>query len=221
MTNPFRFSIKHGGLLVIGLASVVAVAVLAYRVATRSSSAKAPAVTSAKASAVTVLAAATLAMIVSTSLFPVTAQLLGIAQAPGKGDEKMTKLGRELNSVTEPGARIAVLYAGSPAYYADRAMIDLLGKSDRRIAMGPPSTERALEWNATFYPGHNKWDFGYSIGELKPDVVADFWGGEKVVQRLGAWGYTKRCLADGTSVYVRSDSSQIHWAELSSCRTAQ
>jgi arabinofuranosyltransferase len=209
MANPFGFSTKQAGLIVLGLASVVAVTVLACRAHTRFSSAKGP--------AVTVLAAAALAMILSTSLIPGTVQLLEIAQAPGEVDARMTRLGRNLNRVTEPGAQIAVLWAGSPSYYSERAMIDLLGKSDRRIATGLPSQVQTLESNSTFYPGHNKWDFEYSIGELEPDVVADFWGVEEAVQQLVAWGYTKRCLADGTSFYVRSDSNQIRWTELSLC----
>ena len=40
-----------------------------------------------------------------------------------------------------------------------------LGLNDRVIAQGLGAAE--------FYPGHNKWDYEYSLGQLKPDVVAD------------------------------------------------
>ena len=53
--------------------------------------------------------------------------------------------------------------AGATPYFCDRPFLDLLGKSDRHIARLPPA--------GPFLPGHNKWDYRYSIGELRPDVV--------------------------------------------------
>ena len=35
---------------------------------------------------------------------------------------------------------------------------------------------RVAEHLAPFLPGHNKWDYEYSIGELQPDIVAEEWG---------------------------------------------
>jgi hypothetical protein len=60
-------------------------------------------------------------------------------------------------------ALIAVFHAGTLPYFKpDHRFHDMLGKSDRRIAhsrahAGPP--------------GHNKWDFAYSIGELRPALI--------------------------------------------------
>lgn len=207
MVNPFRFSAKHAGLLAVALALVVVVTVTAIR-ATR--------FLGDPGRVVTVIAGAALAMIISTNLYPGAVWLIGNAQAADE-DARQTRLGQDLKRATEPGARIAVLYAGSVSYYAERAAIDLLGKSDRRIATGPPSQEGELDVNLNFHPGHNKWDFNYSIGDLKPDVVADIWRGDEVAQRLKTWGYAEVCLADGTSIYVRSVSSKVRWGELSSC----
>ncbi|MCC7355143.1 MAG: hypothetical protein IT330_15470, partial [Anaerolineae bacterium] len=53
-------------------------------------------------------------------------------------------------------------------YFSERYGVDLLGKSDRHIAHLPVTDEGAKA-------GHNKFDFAYSLGVLKPDlVIADF-----------------------------------------------
>jgi hypothetical protein len=80
-------------------------------------------------------------------------------------DIQRVQLGLRLQSNTDPSAVIAVHAAGQIPYYSQRTTIDLLGKSDPFIAKGPPA--------AFFMPGHNKWNYEYSIGVLKPDVIAD------------------------------------------------
>lgn len=57
---------------------------------------------------------------------------------------------------------MAVYYAGTPPYFCDdfRA-IDVLGKSDEHISHLPV--------RPGIPAGHNKWDFDYSLGVLKPD----------------------------------------------------
>ena len=41
-----------------------------------------------------------------------------------------------------------------------------------------------------FIPGHNKWDYNYSIGELRPDVVLAMWQHTgRDVDNLTRWGY--------------------------------
>jgi len=80
-------------------------------------------------------------------------------------DIQRARLGLHIQQHTDPEAVIAVHAAGQIPYYSERTIIDLLGKNDRVIAQGPPA--------AAFTPGHNKWNYEYSILELKPDVVAD------------------------------------------------
>jgi hypothetical protein len=53
----------------------------------------------------------------------------------------------------------------------------LLGKNDVKIAhLDARSTGGLFYSLANFRPGHMKWDYDYSIGELKPDVVVQLWG---------------------------------------------
>ncbi len=78
-------------------------------------------------------------------------------------DRAATQVGLCLRKNTEPEARIAYTWAGSMPYYADRFGIDLLGKMDAYIANSKPQID--------FQPGHNKWDYTYSIDAHRPDIV--------------------------------------------------
>jgi hypothetical protein len=49
-----------------------------------------------------------------------------------------------------------------PYYMPEHRFHDLLGKSDRHIA-GTSARHGA--------PGHNKWDYEYSLGRVAPDVL--------------------------------------------------
>ena len=85
-----------------------------------------------------------------------------------KTDIVRVELGLHLKQYTAPSAVIAVHAAGQIPYYSERTTIDLLGKSDAVIAKGAPAT--------SFAPGHDKWNYEYSILKLKPDVIADRFG---------------------------------------------
>jgi len=82
-----------------------------------------------------------------------------------RSDQLQTERGLAIKDLTAANARIAVSYAGAPIYYSERGGIDLLGKSDSTIAKRPPKGD--------FYPGHNKWDYPYSISTQLPDVVTE------------------------------------------------
>ncbi len=79
-----------------------------------------------------------------------------------------TQLGIHIRDNTDENAVIAVHAAGQIPYYSNRQTVDLLGKSDPVVAMGLPAT--------SFRPGHNKWNYEYSIMTLQPDLIADEWG---------------------------------------------
>jgi hypothetical protein len=77
--------------------------------------------------------------------------------------------------LTRPEGSVAATGVGTIGYYSERRIVDLLGKCDRHVARLP--MRRAARQNpfTYFLPGHLKWDYAYSIGELKPDLVAQLW----------------------------------------------
>jgi len=77
--------------------------------------------------------------------------------------------------LTRPAGSVAATGVGTIGYYSERRIVDLLGKCDRHVARLP--MRRATRQNpfTYFLPGHLKWDYAYSIGELKPDLVAQLW----------------------------------------------
>jgi 4-amino-4-deoxy-L-arabinose transferase-like glycosyltransferase len=124
------------------------------------------------------------------------------------------KMARLLKEITKDQAKIAVVYAGAIPYFSERNSIDLLGKTDKRIAH---EDMRRSSWKYTgFYPGHLKWNYSHSIGELKPDVIAqlwDLWGSSKEAKPYLEGVYTEVEI-DGLSLYVRNGSNNIRWSEM-------
>jgi hypothetical protein len=121
-----------------------------------------------------------------------------------------------MRDTTEEGAVIGTIWAGVPAYYSHRTMLDLLGKNDTFIATSAP--------HGDFFPGHNKWDYEYSIGKLQPDVIFQTFdrGLESNLHgRITNWGYKKMCPITGTfgprGYYYRTNSKQIKWDSLQEC----
>lgn len=99
-------------------------------------------------------------------------------------DAYATRYGLELRKVTTPDTTIAVVWAGAIAYFADRPAVDLLGKSDHVIAERPS--------RRPFWPGHSRWDYAYSIRDLKPDIVTDIWHPTAAdLANMRRWGYTQ------------------------------
>jgi arabinofuranosyltransferase len=84
-----------------------------------------------------------------------------------RSDIRRVRAGLAIAAHTSPEVVIAVHAAGQIPYYSRRQTIDLLGLNDPVIARGPRRT--------SFYPGHDKWNYEYSIGQLTPDLIADNW----------------------------------------------
>jgi arabinofuranosyltransferase len=130
-----------------------------------------------------------------------------------EADRRLAEEGRALARLTAPAARVAVVWAGAPVYYSERPAIDLLGKSDPVIARAPR--------RGTFRPGHDRWDYAYSILELRPDVVHQLW--EVTPEEwaaIGAAGYELHChRVHGTpmAILVRADSAHVDRAALEAC----
>jgi hypothetical protein len=99
-------------------------------------------------------------------------------------DALYTKTGVLLGQHTPSDATIAVVTAGAMPYYANRYAIDMLGKNDRHVAHLKPHP-------GPLYPGHNKWDYDYSIGKLRPDIVVQLWSDPPSSAQMADWGYVQ------------------------------
>jgi hypothetical protein len=85
---------------------------------------------------------------------------------------------------TSPGTAVASAAVGNLAYFSHRRVVDLLGKVDPVIARGKNQTV------GLFKPGHSKWNYAYSIGQLRPAVVAElFRPTPRDLCNLAGWGY--------------------------------
>ncbi len=100
-------------------------------------------------------------------------------------DVAWARYGIALRRATGPDVTIAMSSAGNIAYFDHRPGVDLLGKSDRVIAR-----DRPVYVNGYFLPGHSKRDLRYSIGRLRPDVIAELFGATPAdLAALRTWGY--------------------------------
>lgn len=113
-----------------------------------------------------------------------------------------------LDALTTEDATVALAGAGIVPYFTDRPYIDLLGKTDPVIAHLP--MDRAII--PELKPGHMKWDYAYSIGELQPDVVLELW-----VQPQDAGPYLDADYhaiwfpPKNANVWMRKESPRVLW----------
>ena len=198
--NPFEFSEKH--FYVVAVVSLVAaLMIISFSFIPRDG----------------LMAGAVIAAVCAiVSAYPVAQQQKNNDLLLTRTNLFVTESVETMRDTTEADARIATIWAGVPAYYSNRTMLDLLGKNDTFIATSAPHGE--------FFPGHNKWDYNYSIGELQPDVIFQTFDRgleENLHQRIMNWGYKKMCPITGTfgsrGYYYRSNSKQIKWDSLQEC----
>ena len=98
-------------------------------------------------------------------------------------DRELSREGVLYRQTTAPGTSIAVTAAGAIAYFSGRPIVDLFGKMDPVVARGPQRTKE-------FRPGHDKWNYEYSIGVLRPPVVQGFLDvTTHELCELRTWGY--------------------------------
>ena len=113
-----------------------------------------------------------------------------------KADIRRVKLGLHIVANTAPEAVIAVHAAGQIPYYSERTTIDLLGLNDPIVAKSMGHGE--------FYPGHNKWNYDYSIGKLQPDLIADnFIAFAEFIREQDNY------QGVGNGIYIRKDSTLV------------
>jgi hypothetical protein len=145
-------------------------------------------------------------------------ELLLINPPLQSGDQGANHLEAEqaltLRKMTTPRATVTVARAGTFPYFSDLPSIDLLGKTDARVARGPARRfETGLRRFIEFRPGHMKFDYAYSIGQLKPDVILQLWEHLDEV-RSEVQKHYRGVRLHGGCVYLRKDSSNVSWGTL-------
>jgi len=117
-------------------------------------------------------------------------------------------------SATTDEASVGVIWAGTIPYYTGRYAIDFLGKTDPRIAHLPPELGGASRRGSMLtWPGHNKYDLEYSIGELRPTYVQQFDWGRQHLGQLRREVYLQVAYK-GVSLWLLRDSPSVLWDEV-------
>ncbi|MCJ7797785.1 MAG: hypothetical protein MUQ56_13680, partial [Thermoleophilia bacterium] len=133
------------------------------------------------------------------------------------GTERYTKDALILRRVTTSDARIAVVAAGNTPYFSNRFSIDILGKSDRKIARETARIPADADSALLFRPGHIKWDYAYSIGALAPDVVVEPFRDSYDEARPYLAGYVSVEI-NGHPAFFRKGSQRVLWSALEEYR---
>lgn len=124
--------------------------------------------------------------------------------------EEMVKRGLLIKKITSERAKIGVFWAGAVPYFSERHSIDFLGTNDRRLAREEPRAARGfLDFSLTI-PGHSKWNYEYSIGELKPDVITELKAAPKEAMPF-LENYLLVETREGFCFYLLKGSSNIFW----------
>ena len=120
-----------------------------------------------------------------------------------KDDARAARLGLELRADTSSDSSIGVVWAGAIPYFAQRQSIDFLGKSDVHVARVPP--------RRPFVPGHDKWDYDYSVGSERPDVIVQTWRATPAdIRQFQSSGYERI----GQDAFVRSGAPGLDVGKL-------
>jgi len=113
------------------------------------------------------------------------------------------RLGILLTATTAKTTRLAVVAAGATPYFSMRPSEDMLGKNDAIIAKRAPV--------GVFSPGHDKWDYHYTLGERRPDIMVELLDTTPdETAYIASLGFVP--LPNG--LYVRTDSPGINRAVL-------
>ncbi|MFB3896627.1 MAG: hypothetical protein ACE14V_10035 [bacterium] len=128
-------------------------------------------------------------------------------------NHEMIRLSYWIKKNTTPEAKIAIVWAGTVPYFADRYCIDMLGKNDKVIAHEPGHVSSSLSRYIEFHPGHMKWDYRYSIGQLQPDIVVQLWGNPESAKPILDTQYQPLDLG-WFKPYLRTGSPNIIWGTL-------
>jgi hypothetical protein len=134
---------------------------------------------------------------------------------PGGQNQQEIKEVLLLRRATTSDATVGVFRAGTIPYFLDRYAIDMLGKTDRHVARAPVTAASERISFREFRPGHNKWDFAYSIGRQQPDIVMQMFRTRAQGAKPFLHGY-QDLLLEGRCAYVRVGSPHLVWDRLPS-----
>ncbi len=132
------------------------------------------------------------------------------------GSERYTRDALLIREVTQPEASVAMVAAGNICYFSHRTCIDLLGKSDPVIARAGVQVPFDADWD-TLRPGHIKFDYRYSIQQLKPDVIVEVLVSTADVAAPYLQDY-RRVMLNRHPMFFRYDSTNIDWVKLEHVR---
>ncbi len=107
-----------------------------------------------------------------------------------------------------PDARVAVVWAGIPAYFSTWELVDMLGYNDRWVARQPPSIRLTPESFRLARPGHVKLGYLHALVAHRPDLVFQTWrpDGKDWSDTLRANGYVQY-----RGYWVRRGSEKVRW----------
>jgi hypothetical protein len=125
-------------------------------------------------------------------------------------NQRMVERALVIEKVTQPQARVALVWDGALKYFCGRPGVSILGKNDRRVAREKMRTVGGVSALVAFYPGHLKWDYAYSIGDLKPDLVAQLWHEAESASPYLSRDYAQKRVG-GFVMYFLKDSPHIRW----------
>ncbi|MBI3162040.1 MAG: hypothetical protein HYZ23_06005 [Chloroflexi bacterium] len=129
------------------------------------------------------------------------------------GSDRNLQVALAIENVTIPGASVAVIGAGTiPYLLPDRYAIDILGKADPYIAHQNVRTPMSLDDVPFMRPGHMKWDYAHTFGQLKPDVIVSIWEGtDAEAAPYLKERYVYALIGEKIKVYLLKDSPNVLW----------
>ena len=132
------------------------------------------------------------------------------------GSDRNLQVALAIENVTIPGASVAVIGAGTiPYLLPDRYAIDILGKADPYIAHQNVRTPMSIADVPFMRPGHMKWDYAYTFGKLRPDVIVSIWEGtETEAAPYLKKDYVYALIGEKIKVYLLKDSPNILWEKV-------
>ncbi len=132
------------------------------------------------------------------------------------GTERVTKDAILINQLTEENATVATVAAGNICYFVHRECIDLFGKSDPVVAHGGIQVPLDADWE-DLRPGHVKFNYKYSIGELQPDIVVEIMKSTQEQAEPYLTNYVQATV-NGHLMFFKADSPYIKWDLLEELR---